>query len=205
MMGRGGTSAERPPVGHGPVAGGSPLFLLVAPAGTGKTTLVERVLAARPTLYRPITATTRPPRPGEVDGVHYHFLSEERFHQLVAEGGFAETASHFGAWYGCPRSELEGLTERPAITIVDIAGAASLAAAYPYTVPIFIQPRSKEELIARLRARGGDTATEQRIARIDEEWAVGMSYRDRVLNDDLEQAVSDLLAIIDREIERTRS
>ena len=188
-----------------------PLFLLVAPSGTGKTTLLHRAVAARPALFRITTATTREPRrdkatgePLERSGEHYHFMSETEFLALRDAGGFVETSFHFGAHYGCPRSELARLRTRPGIIIVDINGAASLQEVPNVrTVPIFVRTATKAALYARLESSADQRGTDERIARADLEWSTGLTYPDQVVNEDLEQATADLLAIIDRELAKS--
>ena len=148
----------------------APLLILIsAPSGGGKTTLCQHLLAKHPEMTRAITCTTRPPRPGERDGVDYYFLDSAAFAQRLAEGGFLEHARVYGHCYGTPRAEvLERLRQGSDVLLnIDVQGAAAIGAASNQDlnllralVTVFLTPVSLAELEARLRKRGTDTEAE---------------------------------------------
>ena len=160
----------------------------------GKGTLIDELLERMPGLELSVSATTRPPRPGEVDGRNYYFLSEEEFERRVREGEFVEHAVYAGNHYGTLRSELD----RPARGIVleiDLQGARQVREALPEAVQVFIAPPSLDDLRSRLEARGSD-APEQirdRLAVAPDELAAQDEFAHVVVNDDLERAVQELV------------
>ena len=160
----------------------------------GKGSLITKLLERMPGLELSVSATTRPPRPGEVDGRDYYFLSENEFERRVREGDFVEHAVYAGNRYGTLRSELE----RPARGIVleiDLQGARQVREALPEAVQVFIAPPSLEDLRDRLEARGSD-APEQirdRLAVAPDELAAQDEFAHVVVNDDLERAVQELV------------
>jgi guanylate kinase len=160
----------------------------------GKGTLITKLLERMPGLELSVSATTRPPRPGEVDGRDYYFLSEDEFERRVREGDFVEHAVYAGNRYGTLRSELD----RPARGIVleiDLQGGRQVREALPEAVQVFIAPPSLEDLKHRLEARGSD-APEQirdRLAVAPDELAAQDEFAHVVVNDDLERAVQELV------------
>lgn len=176
------------------------LFVIAAPSGAGKTTLVKELVRRNPDLVFSISYTTRRQRPNEVDGQDYLFVDEERFLALREEGELLESALVFGHHYGTSRSQVEArLAEgRNVILEIDWQGARQVRAARPDSISIFILPPSRAELSRRLRARRTDS--EEVIAtRLDS--ALGdMSHWDEfdfcVVNDDLQRAVAELEAIL---------
>jgi guanylate kinase len=183
------------------------VFVVSAPSGAGKRTILERVIPADPRLGYSVSATSRPPRPGEVDGRDYHFLTREEFERRREAGEFVEWAEVHGNLYGTLRSELERLTAsgRDVVLEVDVQGMRNLLESGLDPVTIFVVPPSLEELETRLRGRGSekpeDVALRLRNAR--EEMAARHSFDYIVVNDDLERAVADLQAIV--RAERCRS
>lgn len=180
-----------------------PLVVLSGPSGAGKSTVVDRLLAGcRFPLRRVVTATTRDPRPGEVDGRDYHFWSPDRFRQAVAAGEMLEHAVVFGSHsYGTPRAEVDPHRKRGTgvLLVIDVQGAAQVRAAYPDDhTSIFLDVPSLAELEQRLRSRG--TEDEGRIARRLEaaarETARAGEFDHRVVNDALPDAVRQLDRII---------
>jgi guanylate kinase len=178
------------------------LLVLSAPSGAGKTTLARMFLARHPEARFSVSATTRPPRGAERDGVDYHFVSAERFAELVETGAFAEWAEVHGRRYGTLRSGVEAaLAERRiAVFDIDVQGGAAIQSAWPdRTVSVFVLPPSMEELARRLRARSTDS-DEQIARRLDvaqDEIARGTACYDHVLvNDHLEPALAKLDAIV---------
>jgi guanylate kinase len=145
------------------------LLLLSGPAGSGKTTLGQNLLAAEPGLHRVVTATTREPRPGERDGEDYHFLSPDAFHALRERGGFLETATVHGRSYGTPEAEVRAALAggHDALLIIDVQGMRQVRAAAPgkdwlrgRVVTVFLAPPDPEELRRRLQERGTDDPAE---------------------------------------------
>jgi guanylate kinase len=167
--------------------------VVTGPSGVGKGTLIRGLLERMPGLELAVSATTRPPRPGEVNGRDYHFLSSEEFERRVQAGEFVEHAVYAGNRYGTLRSELE----RPARGIVleiDLQGARQVRQRLPEALQVFIAPPSLEALEDRLRQRGAD-APEQirdRLAVAPQELAAQEEFSRVVVNEDLEQALQEL-------------
>ena len=165
----------------------------------GKGTLIKSLLERVPGLQLAVSATTRDPRPGEVNGVDYHFLSEADFDRRVAAGEFVEHAVYAGNSYGTLRSELE----RPARGIVleiDVQGARHVRKTLPDAKRIFIEPPSFEALVERLTTRGSDSPEQiaRRLAAAREELEARDEFPYHVCNDDLERAVDDLAGLAAR-------
>jgi guanylate kinase len=180
------------------------VFVITGPSGVGKGTLIRTLLDRVPGLELSVSATTRAPRPGEADGVDYHFLDDAEFERRVREGAFVEHARYSGRRYGTLRSELERRTEQghPVVLEIEVQGARQVAETMPEAVRIFIAPPSEEALRNRLVGRG-DTAPEdmeQRLATAREELAAQDEFGHVVVNDRLEEAADDLVAIIAREL-----
>ena len=178
------------------------LIVLTAPSGAGKTTIARRVIAAEPGLQFSISATTRPPRAGEGDGVDYFFLSEEAFKAEVEAGAFVEYEEVYpGRFYGTLRRELERLAGAPEVVAVvldlDVKGALNVKRLYgDRALTLFIQPPSLAVLAARLRARGTETEDRVavRLARAELELTYADAYDAVVVNEDLDRAVAETLA-----------
>ena len=182
------------------------VFVITGPSGVGKGTLIRGLLERVPGLELSVSATTRPPRPGERDGVDYHFLSDEEFDRRVANGDFVEHARYSGCQYGTLRSELERrMTEAAGVVLeIEVQGARQIRAAMPETVQVFIAPPSVEALRARLVGRGTDAPedVEARLATALEELEAEKEFEYVVVNDRLEQATEELAGIVRRELER---
>ena len=178
------------------------LLILSAPSGTGKTTLARRLCAAHPGAIFSVSYTTRAPREGEKDSVDYHFVSEERFRQMIAEGAFVEWARVHGHHYGTPKSVIEEAEKRGSLAIfdIDVQGGETIKKKHPEAVRALILPPSLAELERRLRARStDDDATIRRrlhAARIEIRLALAAGYEYWVINDELENAYADLQAIV---------
>lgn len=177
------------------------IVVLTAPSGSGKTTIANRVMEAIPELRFSISATTRERRPHERDGVHYHFVSQDTFERLIAEGDMLEFEEVYpGRYYGTLRSELERSSdEGPVLLDIDVRGAFNVKKRYGSDALIlFIRPPSEEELERRLRARATEDEDTIRV-RLDRARAE-LDYVDRadavVENDDLEDAVAETLLVI---------
>jgi guanylate kinase len=180
------------------------VFVITGPSGVGKGTLIRGLLARVPGLELAVSATTRRPRAGERDGADYHFLSDEEFDRLVAEGGFVEHATYSGNRYGTLRSELEQRLARGAGVVLEIElqGARQVRATMPEAVQIFIAPPSEEALRARLVGRGTDDAeqVERRLEAAKRELAARHEFAHVVVNDRLEEALDRLEAIVRAEL-----
>ena len=179
------------------------LFIVSAPSGTGKTTLVERLVQELPDLALSRSFTSRPPRPGEADGVDYNFISRDRFERMIAGGEFLEWADVFGNLYGTSRSETERVLAggHDLVLVIDVQGARQVRACTPERVCIFVLPPSFQVLAERLRGRSKDseTAIERRLAVARSEVDAVADYDYVVVNDDLESAVARLRAIVSAE------
>lgn len=179
------------------------LLVISGPSGTGKGTLIERLMKEDPTLVFSVSATTRAPRPGEIDGVHYHFVTNEQYDQLVAENAFVEYANVHGNRYGTLRSEVYERLERGENVVldIDVQGALNVIASEKEKVSIFILPPSMQELRSRLTGRGTETeeAVERRLHNAVWEISQKDKYQYKVINDDLESCLHTLQAIIEAE------
>lgn len=175
-------------------------FIISGPSGVGKSTVLQALLAERPDVYFSISATTRDPRPGEVDGVHYHFLDVEKFRKWIANDEFLEYAEYVGNFYGTPKKFVDTAMERGQDVILDIEvqGAIQVCSKRPETVRIFIAPPSWAELERRLTERGTDSADkiEKRLLRAKVEFQTAHTYDYFVINDSVEDAVRELEAIM---------
>jgi len=188
------------------------LIVLSGPSGVGKDAVLAPLFAAGtcpPRLRRCITATTRDPRPGEVEGVDYFFLSREEFERRIAEGFFLEHACYAGRFYGTPRwwVDLERDRGNDVLLKIDVQGARQVRAAAADAVLVFIAPPSMEELERRLRRReeAADPADlARRLAIARDELALAPEYDYLVVNETIGQAVEDLRAIVLAERLRTR-
>jgi guanylate kinase len=178
------------------------LLILSAPSGTGKTTLARRLVAANPGAIFSVSYTTRAPRGDEKDGIDYHFVSEERFLEMIALGAFVEWAHVHGHHYGTPKTVIAEAEARGALAVfdIDVQGGESIKKQHPEAVRALVLPPSLAELERRLRARStDDDATVRRrlhAARIEIRLALSAGYEYWVVNDDLERAYADLEAIV---------
>lgn len=175
------------------------LFVISGASGVGKSTVLKRVMDARPELRFSVSATTRAPRPGEVDGESYYFVTKEQFETMIAQNEFLEYDAHMDNYYGTPVAQME---EKLALgsVILDIEpnGAFMVQKARPDVVLIFIAPPSVEELRRRLTSRG-DTSADQialRIARADWEMEQSAKYDYVIVNDQVETCADKILKII---------
>ena len=176
------------------------LFVLAAPSGAGKTSLVRALLERQPALRLSISHTTRPQRATETDGREYHFVSVEQFERMVAEGRFLEHAQVFGNYYGTAREPVERQLAAGTDIVLEIdwQGARQVRAALPECHTIFVLPPSREALEQRLRGRATDSAAviERRLHEAVGDMAHWSEFDDVVVNDDFERAVDDLVRIV---------
>jgi guanylate kinase len=182
------------------------LFIVSAPSGAGKTSLVKALVAHDPRLSLSVSCTTREAREGERDGVHYHFLSQERFRQEIAEGAFLEHAEVFGNLYGTRAADVRRHLDsgRDLILEIDWQGARQVRERFPGAVSIFVLPPSIAELEKRLRGRGTDSETviARRMTQARDEMAHFAEYDYLVVNDRFETALETLSAITRAERQR---
>lgn len=182
--------------------------VLSAPSGAGKTTIARRLMAERADIGYSVSATTRSPRPGELDGLDYHFLSEREFLARLAAGEFAESAVVHGRRYGTLRSEVRRVlaSDRYVIMDIDVQGAMQFAAAFPESLLLFIIPPSVDVLVRRLKARKTESDAElaERLRNAQAELRQVGHYHAVIVNDDLDRAVADVSAAIDGE-DRSRT
>jgi len=183
------------------------LLVISGPSGAGKGTLYNRVLAADPTFTFSVSYTTRGPRPGEVDGKDYCFVTEEQFRQMLDRDGFLEHAEVHGHLYGTPRQPVLDALEagRSVMLDIDPQGALQVMEKMPGCVSVFILPPSFTELRRRLEGRATDApeVIDQRIARAEFELTYAEKFDQRVVNDVLEQAEADTLALVSEFIKTT--
>jgi guanylate kinase len=185
------------------------LFIVSAPSGTGKTTVVERLVEILPDLVRSRSYTSRAIRPGENDGVDYNFITRERFEAMVGRGEFLEHADVFGNLYGTRAEDAEGLlaSGRDVALVIDVQGAQIVRARGIENVAVFVLPPSFDVLERRLRGRSQDPeeAIRRRLRTAREEVAVYGEYDYVVVNDELDRCVDRLRAIVTAERARLRS
>jgi guanylate kinase len=176
------------------------VFVITGPSGVGKGTLIRSLVQQVPELEVSVSATTRPPRPGEVDGVDYHFLSEAQFDEHLAAGDFVEHAGYSGHRYGTLRSELESRLRAgvPVVLEIEIQGARQVREAMPEAVQVFIAPPSLDALRARLVGRGTNSPRDMdaRLRTAREEMTARDEFSHVVINDRLEPAVGELVTIV---------
>jgi guanylate kinase len=181
------------------------VLVITGPSGVGKGTLIRALRDRHPGLELSVSATTRPPRTGEVDGVDYHFLSPAEFDRRVADGEFVEHAEYAGHRYGTLRTELEsrGAGGAPVVLEIDLQGARQVRTALPGATQVFVSPPSFDELRARLEGRGTDDADKvaERLALAELEIAAEKEFHRVIVNDRLEDAVAELVRVIEAAID----
>ena len=177
------------------------VFVITGPSGVGKGTLIRLLRERIPELALSVSATTRAPRPGEEDGVDYHFLSDDEFAQRVRDGEFVEWAEYSGRRYGTLRAELQRHVDagRPVVLEIEVQGARQVRETLPEAVQIFIEPPDFDALKDRLIGRGTDHSEEvdRRLAVAKEELAAAGEFHHRVVNDRLDEAVARLVEIVE--------
>jgi guanylate kinase len=180
------------------------VFVITGPSGVGKGTLIRGLMERQPSLELSVSATTRAPRPGERDGVDYHFLTREQFDRKVAVGDFVEHADYAGRSYGTLRSELEDRVRAgvPVVLEIEVQGARQVRAAMPEAVQVFIAPPSLPALRTRLIGRGTDDTAEveRRLQVAEQELVAQPEFGHVVINDRLDEALERLTAIVAEEL-----
>lgn len=177
------------------------LIIIAGPAGVGKGSIVRKLLAQDDRFTLSVSATTRAPRPGETNGVHYHFVKRNEFEKLIANGELLEWAVvHAKDYYGTPTSELRRAEQsgQHLILEIDVQGAFQVLAKYPNALDIFIEPPSFEALADRLRGRGteSDEQIERRLATAKTELSQAHRFRHRLINDNLDECVAEVLDLV---------
>jgi guanylate kinase len=177
------------------------LTVLSGPTAVGKGTVVLRLSQLHPEIFVSISVTTRPPRPGEIDGVHYHFVSDDQFDELIANSALLEWAVVHGVQrYGTLRAPvMQALAAgRPALLEIDLQGARQVKASLPDARFVFLAPPSWQELVRRLVGRGTESAAqrERRLETARAELAAQDEFDDVVVNHEIDQAVEDLVALV---------
>jgi guanylate kinase len=176
------------------------LIVLTGPSGVGKGTLMRSLLARHPDLYYSVSATTRLPRPGEIDGKHYYFMDRSKFEQSVARGEFLEWAEFAGNYYGTPSEPVinQISSGKSVVLEIELEGARQVRASFPSAHSIFILPPSLTELEQRIRGRGQDPedAIARRLHRAQEEINAAGEFNIQIVNDDLETALNSIEATL---------
>ncbi|TAE53256.1 MAG: guanylate kinase [Nostocales cyanobacterium] len=188
----GATTQEMPSLGK--------LIVLTGPSGVGKGTLLQKLLERHPELYYSVSATTRSPRPGEVDGINYYFVARNQFEKLVAQGEFLEWAEFAGNYYGTPRTAVLDKIKSGKLVILEIEleGARQIRRSYPGALSVFILPPTFSELENRIRGRGQDSdeAIARRLHRAQEEIQAAGEFDIQIVNDDFETALHQVEAVL---------
>ena len=176
------------------------LFIISAPSGTGKGSVIKNILEKNPELVYSISATTRRPRAGEKDGIDYFFVSHKVFEKMISDNEFLEYALYIGEYYGTPKTFINKNVEkgRDVILEVEVQGAKQVMDAVPNAVSIFISPPDMHELARRLQGRGTDSdgAQTARLKRAEQEMEEIDIYDHIVINESISKAAEDILNII---------
>ena len=176
------------------------LIVITGPSGVGKGTIVRSLIQKYSQLQLSVSATTRKPRSGEIDGRDYYFLSREEFESAIANDEFLEWAEYAGNYYGTPKTKVQELIDsgKWVLLEIELVGARIISGIFPDALRIFLLPPSIEELAARLRKRGKDpeSAIEQRLLRAQEEIAASKEFEIAIVNQDLATAIQDVTQVI---------
>ena len=175
------------------------MFAISGASGVGKSTVLKQVMDGRDDLKFSVSATTRPPRPGETDGVHYYFVTRERFEEMIRENAFLEYDAHAGNYYGTPRAQAEEKMEQGLLLLdIEPMGAKQVKQSAPDAVLIFIMPPSREELERRLRGRGTETeeSIRERLATAKQELAQQDHFAVKLVNNEIGPCAEELYQVI---------
>ncbi len=199
----GSAPRSRPP--HG-VGRPGLLIVISGPSGVGKDTVIKRLLELDSNLRYSVSYTTRSPRPGEVDGVNYHFVSRAEFENLIRDRALLEHATYDGNLYGTPIAPLDEVraSGHDIVLKIDVQGAEQVRNGAPHALRIFLAPPSMDELLRRRTQRHSESAQDQASRQLiaKDEMALATHFDDVVVNDDLERAAQEILAIIRQARER---
>lgn len=180
------------------------LIVLTGPSGVGKGSLMQKLLQLHPELYYSVSATTRSPRTGEINGKNYYFMTRSQFEKLLSEGEFLEWAEFAGNYYGTPRAAVFDQIQSGKLVVLEIelAGARQIRASYPNALSIFILPPSFSELEKRIRGRGQDSeeAIARRLERAKEEIKAAHEFDTQIVNDDFETALCQIETLLFRRL-----
>lgn len=181
--------------------GKASLFVISGPSGAGKGTLVSRYMGEHPDAYLSVSATTRKPRQGEVDGVSYHFMTVDEFERTIADDGFIEWAKVHSNYYGTPIEPIEKhlACGDDVLLEIDVQGAFQVKRIFDDAKLIFIAPPSMEELASRLKGRGTESQAviEQRMKNAEAEMDAAKEYDFVIVNDDLDEATKEFADVIE--------
>jgi guanylate kinase len=176
------------------------LFVVSGPSGTGKDTIVAKLLQDHPEIRKTVSATTRGIRPGEQDGVNYHYMTKETFEKCLAADEIVEHTCYCDNYYGTLRSEIEGYmkTQTPVILVIEVEGAGNIKRMYPGATTIFVLPPNMEELERRLRCRGSEeeATIRKRLKRAETEIAKSVEYDEHVVNVEVDSCAQSMYSII---------
>lgn len=179
------------------------LFIISGPSGAGKGTVYSGVIARRPNIKKSISVTTRAPRPGEIEGVHYYFRTLDQYQEMIAHGEFLETAQVYKNCYGTPKAPVFEMLKNgdDVLFEIDTLGVKQIKARYPESIAIFVMPPSFEILEQRLRGRGTESEEVilRRLSEAKSELAKYPMFDYIVFNDDIETAINEVVSIIDAE------
>ncbi len=179
------------------------LVLYSGSSGVGKGTIMAELLKRDPSIRLSVSNTTRSPREGEIDGVHYNFVTKEQFKKLIDEDGYLEYAQYCDNYYGTPKKQVEDLLNEGynVFLEIEVQGALQIMAKYPDVLSIFILPTSIESLNRRLHRRGTESeeTINERLAQAQRELTYKDRYKYNVVNDDLDAAVDEVLDILHKE------
>ncbi len=177
------------------------LFIISAPSGTGKSTVLARLKELRPDMWFSVSATTRPQRKGEVDGREYLFVDRSTFQQMIDDGAFVEWAEVHGERYGTPRAKLESMLAAgdDVLLDIDVQGGMAIKGAFPDAITVFLLPPNMAELERRLSGRATDSPEQiaLRLSNAQRELAFKDRYDRTIVNDRIEQAADELIALVD--------
>lgn len=177
------------------------LVILSGPSGVGKDTVIDAWAARDPRVKRVVAYTTRDPRPGELDGVDYHFVSVARFEEMVEAGAFLEAKNVHGNWYATPLADMEAMLAdgRVVVLKIDVQGAMVAMERMPWALTVMLAPPSDEELERRIRGRGTDAedVVAKRLQNARDELAQAPHYQHLVVNRDVTDAVEEIMSLVE--------